>query len=808
MKIRVTKEERLSKAVNRANLVLVEVPVNTKYGQHRSHRWKKAGEALNQLMKDLGRKGSSADIEFVDKKTKKKIDKKELLENYNKVGRVKGQTIQAYVAENYKVTSGGKAGGKTNDYNGPDDKKDPLSMDNQKITMYSKNEYKTNTYTGTGQCGHEVSVDIGGYSEEYRQDKANEEIGKRMCPGCYKKMIEEKRQEAEREAKALDLPDLQGSERQKDWALTLRSQAIKDLRPIMDKAKEIWKEDKRNIVAKTFLDVARDFIRETDSSVWIDYRNTDIVDRVIRSIKGIETVNQAERFRKEGKEYYIGREEDLISLGDETLDRKRRRVIEKYNDLVKSYMEELREDVHEDADALAQRTDTLTKMEAISDIIKYKRDRYIWATVLENESLEGIMSVFKYGGVLVKDNIRDKITEEDRYKAYSIRSKMARSLRFAKKKGTLRKEEVTKDEIEAAERILSIESGYNFYLSLENMTPAERLKACVAQKEEYDRLAEDFMNDGKSIDMRFLKRFGTKKIEAKGEFEKAESFKDLKSKLSNLKEQHTDVLARATMDMAGINAPLYVKRNGNHIKIGRRSLGGYCEYSFGGVVSEIAVVDYPWNRMHSYKTTIHEVMHGLLAQTKKDGKSLGVGLPKRFNEGLVELVGYTSCKEAYGKDFSKRNIRSYQMFTVDTFLRLRKLPEFKGKTLSQVGSEIGAMAFNRDYDGLDRVRSHLTSSIKDKKRLSDISNDVNKIVEAGEKRPGGLEGVAKRRYANLYDGSTAEYEKTEVAQLVELLKSGGMTMQQALASGRFMDAAIVLIYNILDEEDDEELGLF
>lgn len=87
MKFRVTRNEPLEKAMNKANLVLVEVPVNTKKGQHRSHRWKRAIDALDQLFKDLGKKANAKDIKFIDKNTNQKVGKEKLIEDYEKKGK-------------------------------------------------------------------------------------------------------------------------------------------------------------------------------------------------------------------------------------------------------------------------------------------------------------------------------------------------------------------------------------------------------------------------------------------------------------------------------------------------------------------------------------------------------------------------------------------------------------------------------------------------------------------------------------------------------------------------------------------------
>ena len=70
--------------------------------------------------------------------------------------------------------------------------------------------------------------------------------------------------------------------------------------------------------------------------------------------------------------------------------------------------------------------------------------------------------------------------------------------------------------------------------------------------------------------------------------------------------------------MAGIDAPLYVKRNGNSLKMGKTNCLGYCSRSPLGQPIEVAIVDNPNDRPHSYKTTIHETMHALFGITTGD----------------------------------------------------------------------------------------------------------------------------------------------------------------------------------------------
>ena len=83
-------------------------------------------------------------------------------------------------------------------------------------------------YHGTFSCGHEGEVGIIGPSKD-RQWKANRHF-EGLCPDCYVKHIEEEKGKtnaaALEKAKEMELPELQGSEKQAAWANTLRQNFI------------------------------------------------------------------------------------------------------------------------------------------------------------------------------------------------------------------------------------------------------------------------------------------------------------------------------------------------------------------------------------------------------------------------------------------------------------------------------------------------------------------------------------------------------------------------------------------------------
>ena len=95
----------------------------------------------------------------------------------------------------------------------------------------SKSKYKKYTFHGTYTCGHQGKLRKGGYSYEYAEEAANSEF-EYDCPDCRMKELEQSRnedaQKALKEATEIGLVDLVGSEKQVAWALTIRSDLIKD----------------------------------------------------------------------------------------------------------------------------------------------------------------------------------------------------------------------------------------------------------------------------------------------------------------------------------------------------------------------------------------------------------------------------------------------------------------------------------------------------------------------------------------------------------------------------------------------------
>lgn len=802
MKFKVTRNEPLEKAMNKANLVLVEVPVNTKKGQHRSHRWKRAIDALDQLFEDLGKKANAEDIAFIDKNTNKKVDKNELIKDYKKRGKKENKTLQNFVAENYKVST--KENGKEEELtvknknigdnvtNETEDIKETKAPKEKVITMASRNKYKQEHFYGTFKCGHEGDLYTGGYSEEYRKQAAEDKFDHELCPHCEQKRIEEERErERERARKVageLGLPQLEGSEKQIKWALSIRNSVVDDLKPSIDYAEKILENEPSNKIVEAYVKMGKDFLNITDSAKWIDYRKLDFKKIMANIISGYNwnDVSWYGTFLSDNRRLdkdFLFDYKSLPKFENENAKESRRALCGSINTQMKAYLKNiLEEDANSDYSNLL-----MNCIGTFKDIVENNDDELFYES-LEYDDVVILYETNQYRGKLVGEEDHDSML-----KAYKKRNELIRDFVKEKKNGNL-----TSLEVEMLDNFLKncvATSGYSENYAEDNVKEfAQKLTRTYKKFINKQRINELAANGA-------LKRLGTKKIESKGEYKKTSNFEDLRTNLEKLKGLHTDTVARAAMDMAGINAPLYVRRNDGIIKLSSTSkCVGYCQYDYNGTVKEIAVVDFTGDRAHSYKTTIHEVMHGLLAQTKsKDGASLAPRMNKVFNEGIVEMIGTASMKKAYGKEYRSQERRAYADYVVDTCLRLKKMNEFKGKTFSQIADTLGNAAFNRDWDNLLRINDYLERSYIEspgKCSLNEGYNDLDKIEKS-----------AKKRFADENNGDMTNFEKTQIAMLVDRLKNTDFTLEQALNSNQYGELAAILLYNMLEDEDDELLGL-
>lgn len=148
-------------------------------------------------------------------------------------------------------------------------------------------------YDITYSCGHDGVVNVIGPCKD-REWKLERESEK-MCPECFENHIQEEREKANKEAaekaKEMELPELQGSEKQVSWANTIRQGFIQDLQDIIEGINrntrinifsyELFCIRKIENYKRDIKEIARDimeyiYTNKTNASWYIDNRRIDI----------------------------------------------------------------------------------------------------------------------------------------------------------------------------------------------------------------------------------------------------------------------------------------------------------------------------------------------------------------------------------------------------------------------------------------------------------------------------------------------------------------------------------------------------
>lgn len=166
-------------------------------------------------------------------------------------------------------------------------------------------------YSGIYSCGHEGVVNIIGRHKDREWKK--ERVFSNMCPDCYKKYLEkqikEANQKALEETKEMELPELEGTEKQIAWANTLRIDFIKKVTDYADEKDLQHKgESKKAERYRVTLDYILSLKEAQKASYWIDLRYrtfTEIIDDLKEEYKGNFGNNAKDIAEKQAKEEAI-----------------------------------------------------------------------------------------------------------------------------------------------------------------------------------------------------------------------------------------------------------------------------------------------------------------------------------------------------------------------------------------------------------------------------------------------------------------------------------------------------------------------
>ena len=123
------------------------------------------------------------------------------------------------------------------------------------------------------ECGMEFDVKMYGKVNEIEWKL---EHWNWLCDGCKAKKKEEEAQKAAEKSKEMELPELVGTEKQVQWALKIRLDAIKNIEKQIEAEKALERlnpegdpEKAEKLMRLGFAEM----LKETKASWWIDNRN-------------------------------------------------------------------------------------------------------------------------------------------------------------------------------------------------------------------------------------------------------------------------------------------------------------------------------------------------------------------------------------------------------------------------------------------------------------------------------------------------------------------------------------------------------
>lgn len=298
-------------------------------------------------------------------------------------------------------------------------------------------------------------------------------------------------------------------------------------------------------------------------------------------------------------------------------------------------------------------------------------------------------------------------------------------------------------------------------------------------------------------------RKGTTKIESKNEYKQIKNINELVEQVKPIKDAHANIKGRAIMDMFGISADLYTKANNIPFPIGPGAVG-YCtrqynEKTGGAHIVEIGLVADRNNPAAETKTAIHECMHAKIGMSGKNklieaqfsGSLKGEHLQLKIEEPMVELAGQALTRQIHG-DEARKNTHSYatlissflpRVWSSDIFKDVRK------QGALGIGQEIAKQLTNGNTDFINKVYDSFNANDDKKANSNRMKAIETKVLERTDK----VEKIQN------------DTGVSEIANLVEELKRGTISLEGALNSSQYRELAAVLITKFLEDEDMEAL---
>lgn len=276
-------------------------------------------------------------------------------------------------------------------------------------------------------------------------------------------------------------------------------------------------------------------------------------------------------------------------------------------------------------------------------------------------------------------------------------------------------------------------------------------------RENSKEYVEEYKQRNTLNDLNARDRFGTKKIESKGEYQQVANINELIDKAKAIKDYHVDIKGRAILDMLGVNLPMYSKRNGKHFT--GKNLG-YCRFKIDNETLEvrpyeIGIVAETNNPRRETDAIIHEAMHAKIKVIKQNALNLcdiKCGLLEgevshNVEESLVEMAGFSLSKTIHGSE-NYKEIMAYPEEIALTLPRIWDVEEFKTarKTgINGIGKEIYNQIMEGNKEFIDKIaNTYVSDEAKKKadkrtavieKTMLDRTDKLEKITGGNEESP-------------------------------------------------------------------------
>lgn len=371
-----------------------------------------------------------------------------------------------------------------------------------------------------------------------------------------------------------------------------------------------------------------------------------------------------------------------------------------------------------------------------------------------------------------------------------------------------------KDKVHDLMDLLAYEEKYKDGQQENQKTPEQQDKELkdkrAKQQSKEMQFERELIDEG---DYGKIRKFGTKKIISKGEYPKAKNLDDFVKRTKAVKDFHLDIKGRAILDMFGIEAPLFNKRNGRPLSLDRYTkVSGYCSKNAEGETLEIALVAETGDNVRETKTTIHECMHSKLRNSISEAMEglkfknyiAGENIRGYIEETIVEMAGQGVSNLIHGNETDKQRW-SYEGIVARAIPAILGVPEFKGARkngLHGIGQEIckNLMSGNREF-----IQNVVNRYIENPEISKYIKTPIeNKSGDMIEKRMKAIETKVLER-TDKVEKIKNDTRRSGIANLVEELKRGTISLEGALNSEKYKEIAAILITKFLEDEDLETL---